>query len=181
MCAGFATAPRSTLQRASIISDESTKLTARNLGDPLVLIATGAGCGFSPLAPGTIGSLLGAVLWWFAFAELDLLGRTLVACVALALATVVVQRLQARKPVGDSAAIVVDEIVGIWFALLAAPKSLYWVVAGFLLFRELDIAKPWPISWADRNLKGGLGIMVDDVMAGVAATGVLAFLGWTIG
>lgn len=103
------------------------------------------------------------------------------ACAALALATFVVQRLHARKPVGDSQAIVVDEIVGIWFALLAAPKALYWVVAGFLLFRVFDIAKPWPISWADRNLKGGLGIMVDDVMAGVATTGVLALIGWTIG
>ena len=169
------------MQRASVISDEHQRLTPRDLGNPLVLIATAAGCGFSPLAPGTIGSLLGAVLWWFAFAEFDLLGRTLVACVALALATVVVQRLQVRKPVGDSPAIVVDEIVGIWFALLAAPKSLYWVVAGFLLFRVLDIAKPWPISWADRSLKGGLGITVDDVMAGIAATGVLALIGWTIG
>lgn len=145
------------------------------------MIATGAGCGFSPVAPGTIGSLLGGVVWWFALAEFDLLGRTLVACAAFALATVVVQRLQMRQPVGDSPAIVVDEIVGIWFALLAAPKSLYWVVAGFLLFRVLDIAKPWPISWADRSLKGGLGIMVDDVMAGVATAGVMALIGWTIG
>lgn len=145
------------------------------------MIATGAGCGFSPVAPGTIGSLLGAVVWWFALAEFDLLGRTLVACAAFALATVVVQRLQVRQPVGDSPAIVADEIVGIWFALLAAPKSLYWVVAGFLLFRVLDIAKPWPISWADRSLKGGLGIMVDDVMAGVATAGVMALIGWTIG
>ena len=168
------------MQRASVISDDAARLTPRDLGDPLVLIATGAGSGFSPVAPGTVGSLLGTVVWWFAFAELDLLVRALAACAAFALATVVVQRLQARKAVGDSQAIVVDEIVGIWFALLAAPKSAVGLIAGFVLFRLFDIAKPWPISWADRNLKGGLGIMVDDVMAGIAATGVLALIGWIV-
>lgn len=173
-------APRSTSQRVSVISDSGSRLTTRDLRDPLVLIATGAGCGLSPVAPGTVGSLLGAVIWWFAFAELDLYARALAACAAFAFATLAVQRLQGRKAVGDSPAIVIDEIVGVWFALLAAPKSLDGVIAGFVLFRLLDIAKPWPISWADRNLKGGLGTMVDDVMAGVAATGVLALIGWII-
>jgi len=180
VCVGSTTAPWSTCPPASVISDHATKLTARDLGDPLVLIATGAGCGLFPVAPGTVGSLLGAVIWWFAFAELDLPIRALAACAAFALATLAVQRLQTRKAVGDSPAIVVDEIVGIWFALLAAPKSPSWVIAGFLLFRLLDIAKPWPISWADRNLKGGLGTMLDDLMAGVATTGVLALAGWVL-
>lgn len=168
-------------QRAFFISDREAKLTAGDLRDPLVLIATGAGCGLVPVAPGTVGSLVGTVIWWLGFAELGLFVRAAVACAAFAAATLVVQRLQARKAVGDSPAIVVDEIVGVWFALLAAPNSPYWVVAGFLVFRMLDIVKPWPISWADRNLKGGFGIVVDDVMAGIATTGILALGGWVVG
>ena len=66
-----------------------------------------------------------------------------------------------------------DEFVGQWIALVAAPKSLLAVIVGFLLFRAFDIAKPWPVSWADRRLSGGLGVVIDDVLAGVLAAVVL--------
>jgi phosphatidylglycerophosphatase A len=68
---------------------------------------------------------------------------------------------------------VLDEFVGQWIALVAAPKSLLAVIVGFLLFRAFDIAKPWPVSWADRRLSGGLGVVIDDVLAGVLAAVVL--------
>jgi phosphatidylglycerophosphatase A len=75
--------------------------------------------------------------------------------------------------VGDASAFVLDEFVGQWVALLAAPKSLLAVVVGFALFRAFDVVKPWPVSWADRRLRGGLGVVVDDVLAGVLAAVVL--------
>ena len=160
-------------ERDFVISDPHAKLGFRHLRDPLVFVATGAGCGLSPVAPGTVGSLLGVVVWWFVFADLDLYTRTAAAFAAFAGGAFLIERLLARNPLGDAPAIVLDEIVGVWFALLAAPKSLAWVAAGFVLFRIADIAKPWPVSWADRSVKGGLGIMLDDWIAGLAVATVL--------
>ena len=68
--------------------------------------------------------------------------------------------------VADPGCVVWDEVVGVWIALLFVPFSLAWIAFAFLCFRFLDIAKPPPISWADRHVKGGIGIMVDDLMAG---------------
>ena len=152
-------------------------LAGRDLRDPLVLAATGFGCGLSPYAPGTVGSALGAVLWWFLFADLDLFVRVGIVAAALAAGVAMVDRVAKRYRLGDEPAIVFDEIVGCWIALLAVPKTLPWVLAGFALFRVADILKPWPVSWADRAIKGGLGIMLDDVIAGaLAALALLAAL-----
>lgn len=65
----------------------------------------------------------------------------------------------------DPGEVVIDEVAGQWLVLLAAPLDLWYYVAGFVLFRILDIAKPWPARWADRALHGGLGIMLDDILA----------------
>ena len=85
----------------------------------------------------------------------------------------VVDRACRAAGVGDASAFVLDEFVGQWVALVAAPKSLLVVGIGFALFRAFDIAKPWPVSWADRRLSGGLGVVLDDVLAGVLAAVVL--------
>ncbi|HSB96808.1 MAG TPA: phosphatidylglycerophosphatase A, partial [Spongiibacteraceae bacterium] len=76
----------------------------------------------------------------------------------------------------DHGAIVWDEFIGLWIALawLPAAAHWWWIGAGFLLFRLFDIWKPWPISWCDRNIHGGFGIMLDDVLAGILAAVVLA-------
>ena len=71
--------------------------------------------------------------------------------------------------VEDHPGIVWDEIVGYLITMTAAPHGWRWILLGFVLFRLFDIWKPWPISWMDRNIKGGLGIMLDDLMAGVFA------------
>ncbi|MNM75394.1 Phosphatidylglycerophosphatase A [compost metagenome] len=71
--------------------------------------------------------------------------------------------------VHDHGGIVWDEIVGIWITLWLAPPGWLWLLAGFVLFRVLDILKPWPISWVDRRVHGGVGIMLDDLLAGAAA------------
>ena len=141
------------------------------------MIATGFGCGLAPVAPGTVGSLLGAAIWWFALADLDFYTRSAVVSVGFLAATWMVERLVQRYDLGDEPAIVIDEVVGMWFAVLYLPKSILWLCVAFVLFRIADIAKPWPASWADRTVKGGLGIMLDDGIAGLMAL-VVALAAW---
>ena len=136
---------------------------------PASLIATFFGSGLLPKAPGTWGSLAAlpfcvALLWaggpW-------LLGVGIVTISLLGWwASSEHARLIGRDDPGE---IVIDEVAGLWIALL--PASLAWpdVAIAFLLFRVADIFKPWPASWADRQLHGGLGIMADDLVAGVYA------------
>jgi phosphatidylglycerophosphatase A len=149
--------------------NDGPRLDVRSLSQPTVLLATGCGVGLVPVAPGTVGSLAALPLWWWLLADLPLLAAVGV-LVALALLGVwIIDRACRKTGVGDAGAIVLDELVGQWIALLAAPKTLLGVAAAFVLFRLFDIAKPWPVSWADRSLDGGLGIMLDDVLAGVMA------------
>jgi phosphatidylglycerophosphatase A len=75
--------------------------------------------------------------------------------------------------VHDHSAIVWDEFVGMWLTLLAAPATLGGAIAAFLLFRLFDILKPWPIRWVDRRVGGGLGIMLDDILAALPAAAIL--------
>lgn len=144
-------------------------LTWRELRDPRVLLATGFGCGFAPVAPGTVGSVLGAVVWWFVFADLEYYVRAAAAFAVFFFSVLVVESAVKRYGLGDDRAIVLDEVVGMWFALLFLPKSILWVAAAFLLFRIADIVKPWPASWVDARVTGGLGIMSDDLIAGLMA------------
>ena len=154
--------------------DSQAGLSWRQLRDPWVCVATGFGCGFVPVAPGTVGSLLGVAVWYFVLAGQDFYTRAAAALAAFLAGVLVVDRVVKRHRPGDAPAIVLDEIVGVWFALLFAPKSPAWVVAAFVLFRIADITKPWPVSWADTRIRGGLGIMADDLIAGLMATVVVA-------
>jgi phosphatidylglycerophosphatase A len=133
----------------------------------LRLIATGAGLGHVPLAPGTAGSLLGAALCFplLGLAWPVYLGATiLLTGVAVWAAGRVANDL--RQP--DPAQVVIDEIAGMWFAAIGLPSTLYDVVAAFLLFRLFDVIKPAPVPRLER-LPGGFGIVADDVAAGLLA------------
>lgn len=148
------------------------------LSDPAGWIASGFGSGLSPRAPGTAGSLA-AILPWLALRELPLAGYALVIALAFALGVWASNRVIARLRIQDPGVIVWDEFVGQWIALaplLVAGASAWWIAAGFGLFRLFDVWKPWPVSWADRRVKGGLGVMLDDVIAGVYAALVLAIV-----
>jgi len=136
---------------------------------PLLLtaIATGFGSGYSPIAPGTAGSLVGLALFW----PLAGLG-TAVQLLALTAVTVVgvraadaVARHEGRK---DPGLVVVDEIAGQWLTLLALPFTPLVAALGFLTFRVMDVVKPWPARQLEA-LPGGVGIVADDLMAGVYA------------
>ncbi|HVU82145.1 MAG TPA: phosphatidylglycerophosphatase A, partial [Rhodanobacteraceae bacterium] len=81
-----------------------------------------------------------------------------------------------RLGMHDQGALVWDEVIGMWITLFAAPPQWWWMAVGFALFRLFDIWKPWPVSWADRRVRGGLGVMLDDVVAGVYALVVLQLI-----
>ena len=151
----------------------SYKLSWRDGKDPAVLFVCGFGSGFVPFAPGTWGSLLAVAIWWFALSPLTLMLQLLVIAVVYLLGSWATGRVQKRYDIVDDGAIVVDEFVGQWLALLALPLELLWMAAGFALFRLFDIWKPGPIKWLERNLGGAQGVMADDVLAGIAAAAVL--------
>ena len=140
--------------------------------NPIHFLAFGFGSGAAPRAPGTWGTLAAMpfVLLW---QQLPVGGYALVIVVATLLGVWLCQRTADDLGVHDHGGIVWDEFVGVWIALWLAPVGWLWLIAGFVLFRLFDIAKPWPIGWVDRRVGGGLGIMLDDILAGFMTLGVL--------
>ena len=137
-------------------------------GSLLRRIATGAGTGYVPFASGTLGSLLGALLCFPLLYSLPwpvYLGATLL---LTALAVWAADRVAADLGQPDPPQIVIDEIAGMWLAATALPPTLYDLTAVFLLFRFVDVVKPSPIPRLER-LRGGLGIVADDVAAALLA------------
>lgn len=132
--------------------------------DPWHFLAFGCGLGTMPIAPGTFGSLLGLLYFWLMYP----LGWTVYILLTIA-ATIfgvwLCGRVSDDLGVHDHGGIVWDEVVGIMLTFLYAPLSFNVMIVGFLLFRLFDIWKPWPICIIDKSVKGGLGIMLDDVVA----------------
>lgn len=156
-------------------------VSQRKAGPAVTLLATWFGCGLSPKAPGTIGSL-GAVPFaaLIAFAAgPDLAGPVLAAAAILLFLVGIPVSAAYAQATGrdDPGAVVIDEVVGVWLTLAVAPLDPVAYAAGFLAFRLFDIAKPFPVSLADRRVGGGLGIMLDDVVAaGYSALALWAFV-----
>ncbi len=138
-------------------------------------VAFGLGSGTAPTAPGTVGSLA-ALLALPVWALTPVWGQILWVAVAFLAGIWICGRTSKDLGVHDHPGIVFDEFVGIWVVFIAVPITPVTVVAGFLLFRLFDIWKPWPITWLDRRVHGGLGIMVDDLVAGFAALAVMHLL-----
>jgi len=130
-------------------------------------VATGAGSGYAPFAPGTAGSLVGLLLFW-PLSRLPFAGQVGVTVALFLVGTLAAAHLARRLGLKDPGIVVVDEVVGQWVSLLLLPMTPLTVVLGFLLFRLLDVLKPWPARDFER-LPGGWGIMADDVMAGIYA------------
>lgn len=149
--------------------------------DPDVLWASLLGVGFAPRAPGTWGTFAAAVLWWYLLAPLAWWIQVAVIVVYFVTGWWASERITKRYGVSDAPEIVADEVAGMWLALLFAPQSVLWVGIGILVFRMLDIAKPGPIGWLDHNLKGGLGVMLDDMLAGLLVCALLAWLPGVMG
>mgnify|MGYP001814890876 CR=1 FL=1 len=145
------------------------------MGNLVHLLAFGFGAGCSPKAPGTMGTLLAVGIY------LPLAGLSLNVYLLVLLGVVVAGIWlcgQAAKDLGvhDHPGIVWDEIAGYLLTMTAAPAGWLWMIIGFALFRLFDIWKPWPIGWLDRRVGGGLGIMLDDIVAGLFAAAGLQIL-----
>ena len=137
--------------------------------DVPTFVATVGGTGLLPRAPGTWGSLAALPLAWLI---LDGLGP-LALCVAAILVFLLGWRVSVlvlrRTRDDDPGPIVIDEVAGQLTALIPATTELWQFALGFVLFRIADIVKPWPVSWADRDIEGGLGVMTDDILASLYA------------
>lgn len=138
------------------------------------VVATAFGSGYAPIAPGTAGSAVGLLLWWPLATLSPLIQAVAIAVVSLVgvLAATHVARAVALK---DPAIVVVDEVVGMWLTLLALPFTPVTAAVGFLLFRALDVWKPFPARRLEM-LPDGWGIVADDLMVGLYAN-VLIRLG----
>ena len=147
-------------------TNKNTPVHSGFLKHPVHLLALGFGTGCVPRAPGTAGTLVGVFLYLL----LQNLGDLIYLAIVLVLFVVgiwVCGRTARDLGMHDHQAIVWDEIVGYLVTMIMAPPGWVWVLSGFVLFRLFDIWKPWPIRWADRRVTGGLGVMLDDVIAGI--------------
>ena len=136
--------------------------------NPIHLLAFGFGSGCAPFAPGTFGTVV-AVGIYMLLAPLSLWAYLSIVVVGAVIGIYICGKTARDTGVHDHGGIVWDEFVGFWITMIAAPQGWGWLVVGFLLFRLFDIAKPWPIKWLDQHVKGGVGIMIDDVVAGLMA------------
>jgi phosphatidylglycerophosphatase A len=152
-----------------------TRLSPAVLKDPVQLLALGLGAGLAPVAPGTAGTLVAVLPAWL-MAGWPWSVRIGLVAAALALGVWLCGISARRLGVHDHPAIVWDEIAGFLALCLAVPAGPGWLAAAFVLFRFFDIVKPWPIRDVDHSLRGGLGIMLDDLIAaGYGAVCLLLF------
>jgi phosphatidylglycerophosphatase A len=145
------------------------------LRNPSCAVAFGFGLGLLPWMPGTFGALLALPLGWL-MRGLPMVSAAGVVLALVALGIFVSNRVEQVLGTHDHGAIVWDEVCGALIVLLTVPPSIAWWIAAFVAFRVFDIVKPWPIRLVDERLPGGLGVMMDDVVAGIFA----AILLWAV-
>ena len=139
-----------------------------------LLIATGFGVGYSPLAPGTLGTLIAIPVYYFLSEIPSPLYEITLPCFFL-LAVWVSEKTEAVLGKKDDPRIVIDEMMGFFITMLWLPKTPLFLLAGFILFRFFDIFKPFPIRRFEK-VRGGFGVVLDDVMAGIFANVILHFI-----
>jgi phosphatidylglycerophosphatase A len=136
---------------------------------PAVLLATWFGTGLLPIAPGSWGSLAALPFAWAIRSHVGTTGLAVATVIVFAIGWWVAATVAKASAIEDPSAVVIDEVAAQWLVLLPAPLDPLAYAVAFLLFRIFDIWKPWPVRWADRHVKGGLGIMLDDLLAAVYA------------
>jgi phosphatidylglycerophosphatase A len=146
----------------------SVKIPPALLKHPVHCLALGLGTGLLPKAPGTFGTLVG-IPFYVAFAGLAPTYYVAMLLLMSLAGVGICQATSTQLRVHDHPGIVFDEIVGYLITMFMLPFNWMWMLAGFIAFRIFDILKPWPISWLDKRVHGGLGIMLDDILAGVFA------------
>ena len=144
-----------------------------SLRHPGGLLATWFGAGLLPFAPGTWGSVAALPLAWLIHAWAGSAGLFTATIVVFLVGWWAANWYLARSSESDPAPVVIDEVAGQWLVLVLVPPSVGYYLLGFVLFRFFDIRKPWPVGWADKQVKGGLGIMADDILAGIYAGAIV--------
>ena len=142
-----------------------------NLKKPSHLFATWFGVGLIRPAPGTWGSLAAILIWYFA--EFLHSSIYIILPIFILFSWLVCSQASKDSDSKDHSAIVIDEVAGMFVALSFVTHEIIIYLWTFLLFRLFDIWKPWPISLADKNVEGGLGILLDDLIAGLFAGGII--------
>ncbi|MBM4204281.1 MAG: phosphatidylglycerophosphatase A [Gammaproteobacteria bacterium] len=137
------------------------------------LWCSGLGRGYLKPAPGTWGSAVAVLIWWFLLAELPVWQQLLVIALYTTISLMALYTVVRESEVTDPGWTVVDEFAGQWLALVAAPQNIWVVLLAFGLFRLFDITKPWVVGYLDRSTKGARGVMADDLAAGLLAAAVL--------
>lgn len=138
------------------------------LSNPIHFLALGFGSGLAAKAPGTFGTIA-AIPLYLLMSHLSLPVYLALTLLSVLVGIYICGKAANDMQVHDHGAIVWDEVAGLLITLIAAPAGWVWILVGFGLFRFFDILKPWPIRWLDAKVHGGLGIMIDDVLAGVFA------------
>lgn len=133
---------------------------------PVHFLAHGFGTGLIPFAPGTFGSLVGVAVFWF-MASLAAIPYALIVIMMFVAGIFICGTTAEDMGAIDPGSIVYDEIVGFLVAMYMMPADWRWIAAGFIIYRIFDIWKPVPIHWVEQKLGLGLGIMTDDVIAGI--------------
>lgn len=152
-------------------------LCSQVLSSPTHFLAFGFGSGLAPIAPGTFGTLVAIPI--FLLMQPLALPWYLLIVLAITIFGIWLCGASAKElGLHDPAGIVWDEIAGYLVTMIAAPAGWKWIIIGFILFRLFDIWKPWPINIADKKLEGGLGIMLDDIIAGIYALIVLQLIAY---
>lgn len=138
------------------------------LANPIHFLALGFGSGLAPKAPGTFGTLA-AIPVFLLLAPLSVTYYSIIVIIMSLAGIYICGKAATDAGVHDHGAIVWDEIVGYLITMFMMPLNWQTVLVGFILFRIFDIFKPWPISYLDKHVHGGFGIMIDDVLAGLMA------------
>ncbi|WP_020561604.1 phosphatidylglycerophosphatase A family protein [Methylosarcina fibrata] len=154
-------------------SHGSNQLTpGQILADPVLFLAFGFGSGLAKKAPGTLGTAA-AIPLYLAFVQAGLTLYSVLTVAAILFGIPICGRAAEKLGEHDYNGIVWDEVAGYLITMWLVPATWQTIIAGFILFRIFDILKPWPIRWIDRQIGGGLGIMLDDVLAAVFAGALL--------
>lgn len=156
---------------------DTQKLSPTLLKTPVHFFALGFGSGLSPRAPGTFGTIA-AMPIYYVMSGLPLAAYIPLVFVLLIAGIFICGQSARLMQVHDHPGIVWDEIVGYLITMTATPDGWMWMIVGFILFRFFDIVKPWPLNWIDRKVGGGLGIMLDDVIAGIVSC---LLMYWAVG
>lgn len=148
---------------------------------PSGILASGGGIGLIPYGPGTWASAATLPVGWLLANAFGDWGLVLGSLAVFLLGVAAAGRVVGHMDIEDPSLVVIDEVAGQLLTLLAAPLTWQWYLVSFVAFRVFDLAKPWPASWADREVPGGFGAMLDDMIAAAYAFGAVFILAYFLG